>query len=87
MFLSFVEFIGQNIRKLIKDGLIIKKPVAVHSRARVRKNTIARRKGRHSGYGKAVNADDNLAFSSDVICKGVTIAQNDCVILGAVMGI
>ncbi|WP_411024693.1 50S ribosomal protein L19e, partial [Salmonella sp. s55962] len=42
----------QNIRKLIKDGLIIKKPVAVHSRARVRKNMIARRKGRHSGYGK-----------------------------------
>merc|ERR1712142_104534 len=42
----------QNIRKLIKDGLIIRKPVAVHSRARVRKNTEARRKGRHSGYGK-----------------------------------
>merc|ERR1712244_66011 len=42
----------QNIRKLIKDGLIIRKPVAVHSRARVRKNTIARRKGRHTGTGK-----------------------------------
>jgi len=42
----------QNIRKLIKDGLIIKKPVAVHSRARVRKHTEARRKGRHSGFGK-----------------------------------
>merc|ERR1712142_175584 len=42
----------QNIRKLIKDGLIIRKPVAVHSRARVRKNNEARRKGRHSGYGK-----------------------------------
>merc|ERR1712071_154163 len=41
----------QNIRKLIKDGLIIKKPVAVHSRARVRKNTEARRKGRHCGFG------------------------------------
>merc|ERR1712198_336126 len=41
----------QNIRKLIKDGLIIRKPVAVHSRARVRKNTIARRKGRHTGTG------------------------------------
>merc|ERR1712122_280572 len=39
-------------RKLIKDGLIIRKPVAVHSRARVRKNTIARRKGRHTGTGK-----------------------------------
>merc|ERR1712002_1407403 len=42
----------QNIRKLIKDGLIIRKPVAVHSRARVRKNAIARRKGRHTGTGK-----------------------------------
>ncbi|KAK7571833.1 hypothetical protein V9T40_014305 [Parthenolecanium corni] len=42
----------QNIRKLIKDGLIIKKPVAVHSRARARKNTEARRKGRHCGFGK-----------------------------------
>ena len=46
------HFLGQNIRKLIKDGLIIKKPVAVHSRARVRKNTEARRKGRHCGFGK-----------------------------------
>lgn len=42
----------QNIRKLIKDGLIIKKPVAVHSRARVRQFTEARRKGRHCGFGK-----------------------------------
>merc|ERR1711894_316105 len=42
----------QNVRKLIKDGLIIRKPVAVHSRARVRKNVIARRKGRHTGRGK-----------------------------------
>ena len=42
----------QNIRKLVKDGLIIRKPVAVHSRARVRKNIIARRKGRHTGTGK-----------------------------------
>merc|ERR1711914_63823 len=36
----------QNIRKLIKDGLVIKKPVAVHSRSRVRANNEARRKGR-----------------------------------------
>merc|ERR1719250_415935 len=42
----------QNVRKLIKDGLIIRKPQAVHSRARVRENTIARRKGRHTGRGK-----------------------------------
>jgi len=42
----------QNIRKLVNDGLIIRKPVAVHSRARTRKNAEARRKGRHNGYGK-----------------------------------
>ena len=36
----------------MKDGLIIRKPVAVHSRARVRKHTEARRKGRHCGFGK-----------------------------------
>merc|ERR1711915_1138121 len=40
------------IRKLVKDGLIIRKPVKVHSRARVRKNAEARRKGRHMGHGK-----------------------------------
>lgn len=52
MSLTYIYFSGQNIRKLIKDGLIIKKPVAVHSRARARKNTEARRKGRHCGFGK-----------------------------------
>nr|XP_035952411.1 LOW QUALITY PROTEIN: 60S ribosomal protein L19-like [Halichoerus grypus] len=42
----------QQIRKLIKDGLIIRKPVTVHSRARCRKNTLARWGGRHMGTGK-----------------------------------
>jgi len=42
----------QNIRRLVKDGLIIRKPVAVHSRYRARKNAEARRKGRHMGAGK-----------------------------------
>merc|ERR1712231_16264 len=41
-----------NVRKLVNDGLIIRKPVAVHSRARTRKNAEQRRKGRHSGTGK-----------------------------------
>ena len=41
-----------NIRKLLKDGLIIRKPVKIHSRARVRKNLAAKRKGRHTGAGK-----------------------------------
>jgi len=42
----------QNVRRLVKDGLIIRKPVAVHSRFRARKNAEARRKGRHMGHGK-----------------------------------
>merc|ERR1711937_62927 len=42
----------QNIRKLIKDGLIIEKPQVVHSRARTRANLEAKRKGRHKGFGK-----------------------------------
>merc|ERR1712151_573540 len=41
-----------NIRKLIKDGLINRKPIKMHSRSRVRKNLDAKRKGRHSGAGK-----------------------------------
>merc|ERR1719478_1672625 len=41
-----------NVRKLIKDGLIIRKPQVIHSRARVRKNQEAKRKGRHTGTGK-----------------------------------
>jgi len=48
----------QNVRKLIKDGFAIKKPSAVHSRSRVRENTEARRKGRHTGMGKRKGTKD-----------------------------
>merc|ERR1711937_739669 len=41
-----------NVRKLIKDGLIIRKQVAMHSRWRVRRRNEAKRKGRHMGVGK-----------------------------------
>jgi len=40
-----------NVRKLIKDGFIIRKPVRVHSRARARAHNEAVRKGRHRGPG------------------------------------
>ena len=39
----------QNVRKLVKDGLIIRKPHVIHSRSRVRRALEAKRKGRHSG--------------------------------------
>eukprot|EP01066_Platyproteum_vivax_P021612 Platyproteum_vivax@DN9798_c0_g1_i1.p1 len=41
-----------NVRKLVRDGLIIRKPMAMSSRSRFRKRLIAKRKGRHCGPGK-----------------------------------
>jgi large subunit ribosomal protein L19e len=42
----------QNVRRLISDGFIMKKPAVIHSRARVRERNLAKRKGRHTGAGK-----------------------------------
>ncbi|EQC38214.1 50S ribosomal protein L19e [Saprolegnia diclina VS20] len=42
----------QNIRKLVKDGFVIRKPQVIHSRARFTKRNEAKRKGRHTGIGK-----------------------------------
>ncbi|KAL8830579.1 MAG: hypothetical protein Q9170_005670 [Blastenia crenularia] len=48
----------QTIRKLVSDGLIIRKPVTMHSRARARELTAARRIGRHRGFGKRKGTSD-----------------------------
>ena len=42
----------KNIRKLFKDGLIVRKHVHMHSKSRVKRIHEAKRKGRHSGVGK-----------------------------------
>ncbi|KAH0898403.1 hypothetical protein HID58_047971 [Brassica napus] len=47
-----ISRLRQNIRKLVKDGFIIRKPTKIHSRSRARRMKIAKMKGRHSGYGK-----------------------------------
>jgi large subunit ribosomal protein L19e len=52
-----VEQVGQAnsrvfIRKLIKDGLIMKRKQVVHSRSRARLHLAAKRKGNHTGAGK-----------------------------------
>merc|ERR1712017_39072 len=47
-----------NIRKLAKDGLVIKKPTKVHSRYSQRKHLAAKRKGRHTGTGKRIGHKD-----------------------------
>jgi len=42
----------KNIRKLVKDRLIMRKVVATHSRSRCKRWAEAKRKGRHQGRGK-----------------------------------
>jgi ribosomal protein L19E len=44
----------QAVRKLIKDNLVIRKPEAIHSRSRARRNAEAKAKGRHSGECRGV---------------------------------
>ncbi|EXC14241.1 60S ribosomal protein L19-2 [Morus notabilis] len=62
----------QNIRKLVKDGFIIRKPTKIHSRSRARRMKEAKRKGRHSGYGmkgKKEGEEEEEEESSDLIGK------------------
>ena len=42
----------QNVRKLVKDGFIVKNPVKIHSRSRARLYDEAVKKGRHTGLGR-----------------------------------
>ncbi|KAK3027725.1 hypothetical protein RJ639_042465 [Escallonia herrerae] len=46
----------QNIRRLVKDGYIIRKPTKIHSRSSCRMKE-AKRKGRHSDMGKIASVD------------------------------
>jgi large subunit ribosomal protein L19e len=42
----------QNIRKLIKDHFIVRKPHTIHSKSRHQRHIDAKSKGRHTGYGR-----------------------------------
>ena len=48
----------KNIRKLFKDGLIMRRQVHMHSKSRIQAFHEARRKGRHSGHGKRKGTRD-----------------------------
>jgi len=52
LFINCQFIVGKNIRKLFKDGLIVRKHVHMHSKSRVKRIHEAKRKGRHSGVGK-----------------------------------
>nr|GEX11374.1 60S ribosomal protein L19-3-like [Tanacetum cinerariifolium] len=56
----------QNIKKLVKDGFIIRKPTKIHSRSRARRMAVAKRKGRrHSRY------DSEMAMPTLLLLKTV----------------
>ncbi|XP_044740575.1 60S ribosomal protein L19-like [Chrysoperla carnea] len=64
------------IRQLIKDGLIIKKPVAVHSRSHIRQRKIAKLKGRYRGFGKR-KGTMNARMHRDVLwCTRMRVLRN-----------
>jgi large subunit ribosomal protein L19e len=42
----------EQVRKLIADSIIVRRPVGMHSQARHRKRILAKREGRHRGFGK-----------------------------------
>ena len=64
-----------HIRRYIKDGLIIKKQVAIHSRARARANLAARRLGRHSGMGKRLGSANARAPVKDMWMKRMRVLR------------
>lgn len=56
----------QAIRRLYKNGTIVKKPARVHSRSRARALAESKRNGRHTGYGKRKGTKE-ARFPSQVI--------------------
>ncbi len=43
---------GTAVRKLIRDGYVIKKPQVIHSKFRARRRALEKKKGRHLGFGR-----------------------------------
>ena len=41
-----------HMKKLVKDGIVLRRTVSVHSRSRTRRRLEEKRKGRHTGTGK-----------------------------------
>lgn len=65
----------KNIRKLLKDGFIIVKPEAVHSRGRVRKNKKARLRGNHCGLGKRKGTTDARNSSKNLWAERLRVLR------------
>merc|ERR1712093_661171 len=64
-----------NIRKLAKDGLVIKKPVKVHSRYSQRKHLAAKRKGRHTGTGKRIGTKNARMPTAVILMRRLRVLR------------
>ena len=64
-----------NIRKLIKDGQIIRKPQVSQSRERIRDMHKAKRLGRHTGYGKRKGTAEARFPSKEHWISNLTLLQ------------
>jgi large subunit ribosomal protein L19e len=65
----------KNIRKLIKDGFILKKPPVMHSRARARKLHEQKKKGRHCGPGKRRGTANARAPSKKIWIRRIRVLR------------
>ncbi|KDP25981.1 hypothetical protein JCGZ_22711 [Jatropha curcas] len=65
-----------NIRKAIKDGLIIRKPEITHSRWRCKKVKEAKMKGRRSGYGRRKGTREARLPSKHVWMKKMRVLRH-----------
>lgn len=71
----WINILGKNIRKLIKDGFILKKPPVMHSRARARKLKAQKAKGRHTGPGKRRGTKDARTPSKLVWIRRIRVLR------------
>ena len=65
----------KSIRKLIKDGFIIRKPEKVHSRARWRKMKEAKGMGRHTGIGRRQGTREARLPSKEIWMRRLRILR------------
>jgi large subunit ribosomal protein L19e len=63
------------VRRLIKDGYIIRKPEKVHSRSRWRARQLAKSMGRHTGFGKRQGTREARMPSKDIWMRRLRILR------------
>lgn len=65
----------KSVRKLIKEGIIFRKPVRVHTRSRWRRDQEAKGMGRHEGRGKRHGTRESRMPSKDIWMRRLRILR------------